>query len=446
MKIERELFQSLVRWKASPNRKPLILKGVRQCGKTWLLKEFGTREFANTVYLNFERDHNLSSFFEGAYSPSEILKNLKIYTEQNIVPDKTLLVFDEIQTCPRAMASLKYFCEEAPEYVIASAGSLIGISLAAKAGFPVGKVDFLELTPIAFSEYLQFVNPSLKAYIGQIDLRPLPIPFVEKLSAYLQEYLTIGGMPAVVSEFMEHGDIDKTENELDAILMAYESDFSKHIPVTEVAKLHLLWNSIPVQFAKENRRFFYSEVRNGARAKDLEDALQWLVNASMVLRVNNVEMPELPLKAFEERKTFKLFPADVGVLRKLASLPPSVLLNQKDVFGTFKGKLAENYVLQQLHAQKVSPICYWTNPTGNAEVDFLVQHDDMVIPIETKSGLNLKAQSLRTYREKYNPRLAVRTSMSNLRLDDGLLNIPLYLMGEFPRLLKMAVDSGNAVT
>ena len=445
MKIERALFQDLVKWKNSKRRKPLILNGVRQCGKTWLLKEFGTRAFHNVIYLNFEKDKNLTSFFHGAYEPDTIIRNLSAYTGQVIVPNTSLLIFDEIQRCPRALNSLKYFCEEAPEYAIASAGSLLGLSLAGEEGFPVGKVDFLELTPCTFIEYLQAVSPTISDYVTQVPLGPIPEAFAEKLSTHLREYLTFGGMPAVLSVLMESRNLEKAEDELSAVISAYESDFSKHIPTKDIPKLHLIWNSIPVQFAKENRKFMYNEVRAGARAKDLEDAMQWLINAAMVLQVKNVETPELPLKAYEDRKAFKLYVADVGILRRLAGLPQGVLLNNLEIFSGFKGKLAENFVLQQLHALKFDPVSYWTNMTGRAEVDFLIQSDDAVIPIETKSGLNLKAQSLRTYRDKYHPLISIRTSMSNLRLDDGLLNIPLYLISELPRLLTLAKQK-SAVT
>lgn len=438
MKIERSLFQDLVKWKNSTTRKPLILNGVRQCGKTWLLKEFGARAFDDAVYLNFERDKNLASFFQEAYEPTVILRNLGAYTGRTIAPDRTLLVFDEIQRCPRALNSLKYFCEETPEYAIASAGSLLGLSLSSEEGFPVGKVDYLELTPCTFFEYLRTVNPRISEYVTRLPLAPIPEAFAEKLGAHLREYLTFGGMPAVLSAFMESRDLEKTEKELAAVISAYESDFSKHIPARDISKLHLIWRSIPVQFARENRKFVYNEVRDGARAKDLEDAMQWLINAAMVIQVRNVENPELPLKAYENRKIFKLYTSDVGILRRLAGLPTGALLNNLDVFSGFKGKLAENFVLQQLHALKFDPVSYWTNATGRAEVDFLIQYDNAVVPVETKSGLNLKAQSLRTYRDKYHPAVSVRTSMNNLRMDDGLLNIPLYLMSEFPRLLAEA--------
>ena len=438
VKIKRTLFPDLVNWKKSRRRKPLILNGVRQCGKTWLLKEFGEKEFENVLYLNFERDKKLSSFFQDTYDPAVILGNLSAYAEQSIVPGQTLLIFDEIQRCPQALNSLKYFCEEAPEYVVASAGSLLGISLASQEGFPIGKVDFLELNPCSFFEYLQTVSPGLSEYIAKIPLESIPEAFSAKLSRKLREYLTFGGMPSAISAFAETHDYEIAEKELDAVIAAYESDFSKHIPAKDIPKLALIWNSIPVQFARENRKFIFNEVRSGARAKDLEDALQWLINASMVLPVKNVENPEIPLKAYEDRKTFKLYPSDVGILRRLARLPYQAVLAGEDVFSNFKGKLAENFVLQQLRTMKYDPVCYWTNAGGRAEVDFLIQNGNQVIPIETKSGLNLKAQSLRTYRSKYHPEIAIRTSMSNLRLDNGLLNIPLYLLSELPRMLKFA--------
>lgn len=440
MKITRTLFQDMVAWKKAPNRKPLIVNGVRQCGKTWILKEFGKKEFASALYFNFERDPGLSAFFEGVLDPRAIIRKLEIYVATEIVPEKTLLIFDEIQTCPRALTSLKYFCEEAPEYFIAAAGSLLGISLTRGTSFPVGKVDFLDLAPCSFREFLQAAEPSLARYVGEIGLEPVPLPFADRLSDYLRQYLAFGGMPEVLSCWLEKHDIEETQNRLEAVIRAYESDFSKHIPARDTPKLYGIWKSVPAQFAHENKRFFYGEVRKGARAKDLEDAMQWLLNASMIHRVPQVNLPDLPLAAHADRKIFKLYLADVGVLRELAELPPGPILNSSDVFQDFHGRLAENYVLQQLNAMRFSPVCYWVNDSGASEVDFLIQNDSAVIPVETKSGMNVKAKSLRVYREKYDPVLSVRTSMQNLRLDSGLLNIPLYLMGEFPRLLKLALE------
>ncbi len=444
MNIERFLMNDLIRWKNSTDRKPLILKGVRQCGKTWLLQLFGKQNFTDVAYFNFERDKQLASFFDGAYDPNQIIMNLGAYNRKEIVPQNTLVIFDEIQTCPRALNSLKYFCEEAPQYVIAAAGSLLGISLASQEGFPVGKVDFLELTPCSFKEYLHNIDPMLEDYVSKASLALIPEAFTMRLNNYLREYLTFGGMPEALSTFIDTRSIEATEKVLNAILVAYESDFSKHIQQKDIPKLFLLWHSIPVQFGRENGKFIFGEVRKGARAKDFEDALQWLINASMVSQIKCVKVPKIPLRANEDRKTFKLYASDVGVLRRLAEVPPGVILNSKDIFEDFKGHFAENYVAQQLRAMGISPVSYWSSPTGRAEVDFLIQDDSGVIPIETKSGLNLHAQSLKVYRGKYMPEIAVRTSLQNLRLDNGLLNIPLYMISEMPRLLEEAKRrSGN---
>lgn len=438
MNIERFLLNNLVKWKNSSNRKPLILKGVRQCGKTWLLQHFGKENFIDVAYFNFERDKQISSFFDETYEPSQIIMSLSAYIGKEIIQNKTLIIFDEIQTCPRALNSLKYFCEEAPQYTIAAAGSLLGISLASKDGFPVGKVDFLELTPVSFKEYLHCVNPILEKYISEAPLTPLPEAFTMKLRNHLREYMTWGGMPGPLSTFIDTKSIDATDKSLNSILTAYESDFSKHIQQKDISKLFLLWHSIPVQFGRENGKFIFGEVRKGARAKDFEDALQWLINASMVTPVRRVEVPKLPLRANEDRKTFKLYVSDVGILRRLAELPPGTILNSQNIFEDFKGHFAENYVVQQLRAMGISPISYWSSPTGRAEVDFLIQGESDVIPIETKSGLNLHAQSLKVYRGKYSPEISVRTSMQNLKLDNGLLNIPLYMISEMPRLIDEA--------
>lgn len=336
------------------------------------------------------------------------------------------------------MNSLKYFCENAPEYAIAAAGSLLGISLASSEGFPVGKVDFLELAPCSFREYLTAVEPALAARCLELPLAPLPESFAMTFTARFREYLAFGGMPAVMSTFIDTHDAVRTDAVLDAVIQAYASDFSKHVPHGLTGKLELLWRSVPVQMARENRRFFYNEVREGARARDLEEALIWLQDAWLVHKIDLVATPKLPLLAYTNRKIFKLYCADVGVLRRLAKLDASVVLVGADVFGEFKGRLVENFVLQQFHAMGVDPVCYWANAHGEAEVDFLIQDRDAVLPVEVKSGLNVLAKSLKTYRQLYKPVLAIRTSLQNLRLDDGLLNVPLYLLAELPRLVRSA--------
>ena len=440
MQIERNFLKDLSAWKNSPRRKPLLLKGVRQCGKTWILKHFGEKYFANTVLFNFDHDPALASFFSGTYAPRKIISRLSAYCGQKISPQDTLIVFDEIQTCPNALNALKYFCEDAPEYAVAAAGSLIGLALTAqhKTGFPVGKVDIRELTPCSFDEYLRAVAPVMHEYIKTIPLEPLEDAFCAKLGAILSEYLAVGGMPAVITAFLENRNLRAAEQELDSILQAYEADFSKHIRPSDIPKLMQIWHSIPAQFARENRRFIFGEVRQGARAKDLEDALQWLVGAAMVRKVNAVDAPEYPLTAVTAPKTFKLYPADVGILRKLAKLRPEVIAESLDIFSDFKGRLAENLVLEQFYALGIDPVCYWFNSQGKAEVDFLIQDRNSVVPVEVKSGVNVNAKSLKFYRDRYAPRISVRASMKNLRLDDGLLNIPLYLLGELPRFLALA--------
>ena len=426
--IERFILKDLIAWKSSSYRKPLILRGVRQCGKTWILQEFGRQYFENTAYFNFERQNRLGEVFSGELDPKRILLELGVLAHQKIEPGRTLVIFDEIQACSRALISLKYFCEETPEYHIAAAGSLLGIALAASDGFPVGKVNFLELTPCSFAEYLQTADSSLFEYTNSL-VSPEPIPgiFEERLTRYLNEYLTIGGMPAVLESYLANHDLPQAENIQEDILKTYELDFSKHAPVRDIPKLFLLWKSIPQQLARENARFIYGEVKSGARAKDLEDALRWLESASLIHRITRIEKPEIPLSAYEDRKSFKLYLADVGLLRKLAEIPAASILVNPDIFREYRGRLAENFVLQQMAAMQLSPIHYWTS--GNlAEVDFVIQDATEILPVEVKSGLNVKAKSLKSYREKYHPGQALRFSMQNLKRDDGLLNIPLYLI------------------
>ncbi len=436
MQIQRDIMTKLVAWKTSPRRKPLLLKGVRQCGKSWVLHQFGQMHFSNVLTFNFDENPELSSFFEGSLEPRRILSALSSYARAKIVPQETLIVFDEIQLCSQALNSLKYFCEDAPEYAVATAGSLLGITIGHKGGFPVGKVDMLELTPCSFKEYLRAADASLAEYIETVELKPLISAFAVRLTERFQEYLTLGGLPEVLSTFIDTHDIWEGDRVLKNVLAAYESDFLNHVPEYEISKVAQIWKSIPVQFAKENRKFIYGEVRKGARARDLEDALMWLLYASMVQKVEVAKVPEIPLLASVDRKAFKLYPCDVGVLRKLAKIEPIMTLQSRDIFTDFKGRFVENYVLEQLRTMNFDPICYWYNQSGEAEVDFLVQTDFDVVPIEVKSGTCLNAKSLKTFREKFQPKLAIRASLQNLRLDNGLLNIPLYLLSELPRFLE----------
>ena len=439
--MERKLMSQLAAWKSAPGRKPLILRGVRQCGKTWLLQEFGKRYFDNIAYFNFERNERLRSVFEKDISPSRILMELALLAKTKIEPGSTLIIFDEIQSSPRALNSLKYFCEEKPEYVISAAGSLLGVALSAQSGFPVGKVNFLELYPCSFDEYLAAADPQLSQYAGSIgEARELSPAVADEFEKHLRIYLVLGGMPEVLNTFIATGDIAAAEKVQDEILKAYELDFSKHAPVSDIVKLFLLWKSIPLQLARENAKFIYGEVRSGTRARDLEDALRWLQEAGLVNRINRIEKPDIPLAAYEDHRSFKLYLTDTGLLRRLADIPAESVIMNQDIFSEYRGRLAENFVQQQLTALGKKSLFYWTS--GNtAEVDFVMQERTHIIPVEVKSGMNIRSRSLKVYREKYHPQIALRFSMQNLHEDDGLINIPLYLLSRYTVFLPGACRS-----
>jgi predicted AAA+ superfamily ATPase len=364
------------------------------------------------------------------------LLELSVVHGKKIQPQTTLVIFDEIQACPRALTALKYFCEEKPEFAIVAAGSLLGITLSTPGtSFPVGKVSFLELNPCGFDEYLRTIDNGLQEYCESLQKpEPLSLAICDKLEQHFREYLVLGGMPAVLSNFIENQDVQQAEAIQQGIIQSYEMDFSKHAPHKDMPKLFLLWKSIPEQLARENAKFIYGEVKTGARAKDLEDALRWQLEAGLIQKVNRLEKPEIPLAAYEDRKSFKVYLSDTGLLRNLAKVPASSVLIDNDVFGDFKGRLVENYVLQQLTALGNAPVYYWSS--GNlAEVDFVIQQDRDIIPIEVKSGLNVRSRSLKAYRDKYQPPYAIRFSLQNLKLDNGLLNIPLYLIGQYRQFI-----------
>lgn len=427
MKIERQIHRKLIEWKNSPNRKPLILQGARQVGKTWLIKTFGNEEFENVAYFNFEEQPELKQFFTASKDVSRIIQNLGLVHGKAILPGKTLIIFDEIQECNDALNSLKYFCENATEYAVASAGSLLGVTLSRGASFPVGKVDFLTIHPLTFSEFLLADDPSLSSYLDQIDeLSPIPDIFFNRLIEKFKMFFISGGMPEAVVALLEGKDINRTQQVLSNILNAYLLDFSKHVENKDILKLGFIWSSIPSQLARENKKFLYQTVKTGARAREYEDSLLWLSQAGLVHRVFRNTKPALPLAAYDDLSAFKIYLLDVGLLRRLSLLDPIAIKEGNRLFTEFKGALSENYVLQSLVHQFETPPIYWTS--GNkAEIDFLIQHGNSIIPIEVKSDSSIKGKSLALYNKEFQPEIRIRYSLKNLKQDDGLLNIPLFM-------------------
>lgn len=434
--MERLLFQELIAWKEKTNRKPLILKGVRQCGKTYLLKTFGRQCYADTAYFNFEETESLKTLFETDYDVNRILFELGLTLGRTIQRETTLIIFDEIQECGRAITALKYFCENAPEYHIVCAGSLLGIALKKQPSFPVGKVNFLTLYPMSYAEFLLANGETqLAGYLAAFKRGgKISEPVANKLATYLKQYYVTGGMPEVVQMWCETHDIEKTEKVQQMILDSYQFDFSKHAPVKDFPKILAIWQSIPEQLAKDNSKFIFGHVRKGWRAKDLEDALVWLEGAGLVYKVCRIEKPFIPMSAYADPTVFKLYLCDVGLLRKLSKLPYEVILESSALYTEFKGAMTENFVLCELLKSSENTPYYWTS--GNsAEVDFVIQCGTQIVPIEVKSERNVKAKSLAEYRKKYEPVYAVKTSMRSETNGIGVLNIPLYLIGRLHALI-----------
>lgn len=426
--MERLVIEQLKIWRDKKERKPLILRGARQVGKTWLLKEFGKTCFKNVCYVNFEQKAQLSKIFEGDLSTNDIIDKLSVYCGKRINPETTLIIFDEVQEIPRALTSLKYFAEEAPQYAICCAGSLLGVALHEGTSFPVGKVDFLDLYPLSFQEFLMASGEEMLVdYIlkGKRDLEP----FIEKLTNMLKQYFIVGGMPAAVNTWIATHDYFAVDDIQRNLISAYQNDFSKHAPKSLVEKIRYVWDSIPTQLAKENKKFVYGLVREGARAREYEDALMWLSDAGEILRTYNVTKPDVPLKAYADLKAFKVYLLDVGLLRCLCNLSPKVILDGSRIFEEFKGALTEQYVCQELHTvPRLQSGYYWTSQS-RAEIDFLLSDGLNVIPMECKAGFTMNAKSLKSYRDKYAPSLSIRTSLKPYdHSDSALLNIPLYLL------------------
>ena len=430
----RMAMENLLAWKQSRRRKPLIIEGARQVGKTWLMKEFGRQAYADTVYINFDSNARMAELFASDLDTKRLVLGLELYAGRKIDPENALLIFDEVQEVPRALAALKYFCEDAPQYHIVCAGSLLGIALHRGTSFPVGKVDFLKLYPLSFQEFLMAIGKQqFSELLDQQDFSMIT-SFRETYADALKQYYFVGGMPEAVESFAENQDFNEVRQIQKRILAAYEQDFSKHAPNEVVPRLRMLWNSIPAQLAKENKKFIYGLVREGARAKDYETALLWLSDCGLVHRVSRVNAPGIPLRAYEDMKAFKLFVLDVGLLGCMTGLHQRTLLDGNALFVEFKGALTEQYVCQQLKTLADLELCYYTNDRGSCEVDFVVDTGGRVMPLEVKAETNLRAKSLKTYREKFSPELAIRASMADYRKEDGLVNLPLYAIGQIGSL------------
>lgn len=423
--MERLLLEELKKWKEKPSRKPLVLQGARQVGKTWLLKEFGKRCFDDVCYVNFERASPINDVFDGDLSPQRLITQLSLLSGKKIEPQKTLIIFDEVQEVPRALTSLKYFAEEAPEYAVCCAGSLLGIALHSGTSFPVGKVDFLTLYPLSFQEFLiaQGELPAVEHIMqGNFDT----VAVNDRLMEHLKNYFVIGGMPAAVQQWVESKDYFAVEAIQEQLLNAYMSDFSKHAPSNIVAKIRYVWQSIPNQLAKENKKFVFGLVREGARAREYEDALMWLSDTGIIKRVYKVTKPDIPLKTYEDLHTFKIYLHDVGLLRLHSGVDAKVILEGSRIFEEFKGALTEQFVLQELSVYpELYANHYWTSG-ATAEIDFIIQHNLRIYPVEAKAWLNVKAKSLKVFMDMYQPHHAVRTSLRPFRIDGNIINIPLY--------------------
>lgn len=460
--MQRAILQQLIEWKNSPHRKPLIMQGTRQVGKTWLLKELGTHYYANLAYFNFDENPEYRQFFTTTKNPARILENLMLAGSCKIAPARTLVVFDEVQDCPEVINSLKYFYENAPEYHIACAGSLLGLTLARPSSFPVGKVNFMKVYPMTFTEFLlangdeQLVRaldaiisdamsaPASASTTPACMFPPIPDAFFNPLCEKLKMYYLTGGMPEAVLMWTTYKDIAATERVLQDIIRAYEHDFAKHPKPNQIPKISLIWKSLPSQLARENKKFLYNVVKPGARAREYEDALQWLVDAQLVHKVYRVRAPKIPLSAYDDLSAFKIYASDVGILRALSQLSPQAFTEGSRLFTEFKGALSENFVAQSLIALYEPHLHYWSQTNPPYEVDFLIQDENEIIPIEVKSSLNTQSKSLKKFKERFaeSTPLRIRYSLNNLNLDGDMLNIPLVMVDYTKRLVEALCKRG----
>lgn len=433
--MKRAAIEKLKEWKKNPKRKPLIIRGARQVGKTWLMKEFGNTEYKNVIYVNFELQDLMREHFSIDLDTIRIIEGLELeYFKIN--PEDTLIILDEIQECPKAITVLKYFYENNPEYHIMAAGSLLGVAIHENVSFPVGKVDFLDLYPLSFYEFLLAMGEENFAELlknpKSLNIRTFKTKYID----WLKKYYYIGGMPEAVNNYAETGNFETTRKIQENILEAYKNDFSKHISATGKLKIDLLWESIPNQLMSESKKFIYKKIKQGARANEFEEALSWLINCGLIYKINRISKPALPISAYEDTKSFKLFLLDVGLLSAISKLPARTLIEGDKIFTEFYGALAEQYVLQQLKGLDDMEIAYWISESNAAEVDFVIQTNGYVIPLEVKASTNLQAKSLKVYTEKFKPEIIIKTSLADFETNNGFLNIPLYMINNISDIIK----------
>ncbi len=443
MQINREILNQFLAWKNAEQRKPLLLKGARQIGKSWAMEEFGKRHFLHYAVFNFDRQPELTSAFQDSKSPDRILKELALYTNVPLIAGETLLIFDEIQECESALNALKYFYEDAPEWHIIAAGSLLGVAVKQrKMTVPVGKVQIMRMYPLSFREFLYAADNATYQYIEDLnEIKHLPTIILNKLRLEYQRYLVCGGMPEVVSALLEGKGMQVVEQALQDILDLYELDFAKYAQARDIPRIRSVWHSLPSQLSKENRKFVYKLLKKGARSKDYEDALLWLEDAGIVYRVNNCTRPGLPLSAYEDVGAFKLYACDTGLLRRLAKLPVDAILGEVSGYKEFKGAMAENAVLQSLVSMSADLFPYYWTSESQAEVEYIIQWGTEIIPIEVKAENNISGRSLSVYTEKYHPKYRMRFSMLNLQFNEGLLSCPAALVSWFPKWLNLSRQS-----
>lgn len=435
--MKRDIYKKLLEWKSSTKRKPLLLQGARQTGKTFILKQFGGNEYDKIIYCNFEENPDLDQFFHRDLNPKRILADLSIYMNQSIKPGVDLLVFDEIQVSNRALNSLKYFEEQENSFHIAAAGSLLGVKLSGPGSFPVGKVNFMHLYPMTFPEFLDAMGESrYRLLIENIDaVIPIAQAFHSDLTNLLKRYYFVGGMPEAVKCFSETGEVRETRVIQQEIIKSYVFDFAKHAPAADIPKLTLIWESIPKHLAKENKKFIFSAIKKGARAREYENALTWLEGAGLIYRANAVETCKLPLKHYADHACFKVYALDIGLLGAMSNSPPELLVKGERLFNEYEGAFVENYVAQQLVSHFNQTLYYWRSKGGKAELDYLCELGGRIYPLEVKSGLNPKSKSLKSYDQQFSPTQLVRSNLLNFKKDGKICNLPLYAVSLLPRLI-----------